>query len=111
YQGGNLLTFERLTGFSGEAVLYIGDHIYGDILKSKKSSLWRTCMVVQEIEDEITYTDNQRERIEKLAEVELARERLDDEVAHHKGQLNALDRKLERDGQSAEELAWLEEER
>ncbi|HEX8437346.1 HAD-IG family 5'-nucleotidase [Archangium sp.] len=111
YQGGNLAQFERHTGYAGEGVLYVGDHIYGDILKSKKSSLWRTCMIVQEIEDEITYTDNQRERIEKLAEVELARERLDDEVAHHKGQLNALDRKLERDGQSAEELAWLEEER
>jgi 5' nucleotidase family protein len=43
--------------------------------------------------------------------VELARERLDDEVAHHKLQLNALERKLEREGQSAEELAWMEEER
>jgi HAD superfamily 5'-nucleotidase-like hydrolase len=111
YQGGNLQQFEQHTGYAGEGILYVGDHIYGDILKSKKSSLWRTCMIVQEIEDEITYTDNQRERIEKLAEVELARERLDDEVAHHKGQLNALDRKLEREGQPAEEVAWLEEER
>ncbi len=101
YQGGNLQQFEQHTGYAGEGVLYVGDHIYGDILKSKKSSLWRTCMIVQEIEDEITYTDSQRKRIERLAEVELARERLDDEVAHHKGQLNALERKLEREGQSA----------
>lgn len=52
YQGGNLADFERLTGHTGESVLYVGDHIYGDILKSKKSSMWRTCMIVQEIEDE-----------------------------------------------------------
>ncbi|MGZ3459255.1 MAG: HAD-IG family 5'-nucleotidase [Archangium sp.] len=111
YQGGNLLQFEQLTGYAGERILYVGDHIYGDILKSKKSSLWRTCMIVQEIEDEITYTDGQRERIERLSEMELARERLDDEVAHHKGVLNALDRRLERGGLGAEELAKLEEER
>ena len=111
YQGGNLVQFEQQTGYAGECVLYVGDHIYGDILKSKKSSLWRTCMVVQEIEDEITYTDGQRERIERLAGVEVARERLDDAVAHHKGQLNALDRKLERGDLGAEELERLEEER
>jgi len=67
-------------------------------------------MIVQEIEDEITYTDGQRERIERLSEVELAREQLDDEVANHKSLLNVLDRKLER-GEVAEELARLEEER
>jgi HAD superfamily 5'-nucleotidase-like hydrolase len=111
YQGGNLLQFEKFTGYSGECILYVGDHIYGDILKSKKSSLWRTCMIVQEIEDEITYTDGQRERIEKLSEVELARERLDDAVAHHKGLLNALDRQLERGNEPKEETARLEEER
>ncbi len=111
YQGGNLLQFEQQTGYAGECVLYVGDHIYGDILKSKKTSLWRTCMVVQEIEDEITYTDGQRERIQRLSEVELARERLDDEVAHRKGQLNVLDRKLERGDLQDGAPERLEEER
>ncbi|WP_375773670.1 HAD-IG family 5'-nucleotidase [Archangium gephyra] len=111
YQGGNLLQFEQQTGYAGECVLYVGDHIYGDILKSKKTSLWRTCMVVQEIEDEITYTDGQRERIQRLSDVELARERLDDEVAHRKGQLNVLDRKLERGDLEAGVPERLEEER
>ncbi|WP_309893691.1 HAD-IG family 5'-nucleotidase [Archangium sp.] len=113
YQGGNLVQFEQFTGYAGEGILYVGDHIYGDILKSKKSSLWRTCMVVQEIEDEITYTDGQRERIDRLSEVELVRERLDDEVAHRKGLLNTLDRKLERgdEPESKDEVARLEEER
>ncbi len=30
---------------SGQDVLYVGDHIYGDIVKSKKSVGWRTMLV------------------------------------------------------------------
>jgi hypothetical protein len=97
YSGGNLARFEELTGYRGENILYVGDHIYGDILKSKKSSLWRTCMVVQEIEDEITYTDSRQEEIGTLSQIEVVRERLDDEVNHHKTLLNTLERRLERE--------------
>ncbi|HZH03672.1 MAG TPA: HAD-IG family 5'-nucleotidase, partial [Myxococcaceae bacterium] len=84
YQGGNLVAFERMAGFAGDTVLYVGDHIYGDILKSKKSSLWRTCMVVQEIEDEIAFTDSRKEEIDQLSNVELLRARIEDEVSHLK---------------------------
>ncbi len=96
YQGGNLDDFEKMTGFTGENVLYIGDHIYGDILKSKKSSLWRTCMIVQELEEEINYTDSRKEEISRLSEIELLRARLDDEVNHRRTQLNLLERRLEK---------------
>jgi len=97
YSGGNLVQFEEFTQYRGENVLYVGDHIYGDILKSKKSSLWRTCMIVQEIEDEITYTDSRREEISRLSEMEMTRARLDDEVNAVKTELNTLERRLERD--------------
>ncbi len=111
YSGGNLIQFEEFTAFRGESVLYVGDHIYGDILKSKKSSLWRTCMVVQEIEDEITYTDSRREAIARLSEVEVTRARLDDEVNVLKTALNALERRLDRDTLVGEERARCEDER
>jgi len=112
YQGGNLSAFERMSGFAGERVLYVGDHIYGDILKSKKTSLWRTCMIVQEIEDEITYTLSRQAEISRLSEVELLRARLDDEVNVRKAVLNGLDRKLEReDPADASERKHLEEDR
>jgi 5'-nucleotidase len=110
YQGGNLADFERMAGIGGELVLYVGDHIYGDIVKSKKTSLWRTCMIVQEIEDEIAYTDTRREEIARLSEVEVVLARLDDEVAVRKGALNAVERRLEREGDAAERPV-LEEER
>jgi hypothetical protein len=89
----------------------VGDHIYGDILKSKKSSLWRTCMIVQELEDEIAYTDSRREEIARLSEVEVVRARLDDEVNAIKTALNSLERRLERDTLSPEERTREEEER
>jgi 5'-nucleotidase len=111
YQGGNLATFEKLAGFSGESVLYVGDHIYGDILKSKKTSLWRTCMVVQEIEDEINYTDGRKEEISRLSEVELVRARLDDEVNHRKAHLNLIERRMEREALEGAARTAVEEER
>jgi len=111
YQGGNLVDFERMTGFSGEHVLYVGDHIYGDILKSKKTSLWRTCMVVQEIEDEINYTDGRKDEISRLSDVELVIARLDDEISQRKAVLNVLERKLEKNQLPPKESAAGEEER
>ncbi|MBS1152927.1 MAG: family hydrolase 5-nucleotidase, partial [Myxococcaceae bacterium] len=112
YQGGNLGQFEKLTGLAGEAVLYVGDHIYGDILKSKKTSMWRTAMVVQELEDEILYTEARQEEIDHLAELERLLPQVDDEVAAHKARLNALERKLERDPTlDATQRASMDEER
>lgn len=111
YQGGNLQAFERLTKHAGERVLYVGDHIYGDILKSKKTSLWRTCMVVQELEDELNYTFERSDEITRLSEVELLRARVDDEIGKHKALLNSVERKLERDGIEGAPKAALEEER
>jgi hypothetical protein len=38
---------------AGPQVLYVGDHIYGDILRSKKTLGWRTMLVVPELEAEL----------------------------------------------------------
>jgi 5'-nucleotidase len=111
YQGGNLADFEQMTGFTGDRVLYVGDHIYGDILRSKKLSLWRTCMIVQEIEDEINYTDSRQEEISRLSEIELLRARLDDELNQRKSQLNLLERRLDKNGVEPDQRAAVEEER
>ncbi len=100
-----------MTGFTGDRVLYVGDHIYGDILRSKKLSLWRTCMVVQEIEAEINYTDSRQEEISRLSEIELLRARLDDELNQRKSQLNLLERRLDKNGVEPDQRAAVEEER
>jgi len=111
YCGGNLADFERLAGMGGEKVLYVGDHIYGDILKSKKSSLWRTCMIIEELEDEIAYTDRCASDVTRLAALESLRARLDDEVNTRKLALNSLERRLERAGLDEETRRHVEEVR
>ena len=104
-------TFEKLLGIAGDRILYVGDHIYGDILRSKKSSLWRTCMVVQELEDELAWLERNHDALAELARLEELRVRVEDEIAVHRSGLNALDRRLERDAPDARERARLEAER
>ena len=53
YQGGNATTFTDHLTLNGDEILYIGDHIYGDILRLKKDCNWRTALVVDELGDEI----------------------------------------------------------
>lgn len=96
YEGGDLATFERLMGIGGDRVLYVGDHIYGDILRSKKSSLWRTCLVVQELEEELAWLDRNQDRLAELARLEELRVRMEDEISLHRSALNALDRRHDR---------------
>ncbi len=81
YQGGNLADFERMGGTGGERVLYVGDHIYGDVMRPKKASVWRTALVVQELEVEIEVTDRLAAQIQLLED--LSRQRDDCEVEIH----------------------------
>ena len=111
YEGGDLPTFERLVGIGGDRILYVGDHIYGDILRSKKSSLWRTCMVVEELERELAWLERNQDVLSEMARLEQVRVRVDDEVAMHRSALNVLDRALDRDPVTPDHRARLEEER
>src|SRR5262249_61461401 len=70
YECGNLYDLERMAGAGGDHVLYIGDHIYGDMLRSKKSSNWRTAMIIQELESEIQMRDRRRADEARAAELE-----------------------------------------
>jgi 5'-nucleotidase len=96
YLGGDLARVEELLGIGGEKVLYVGDHIYGDILRSRKSSLWRTCLVVEELERELVWLTGHREALAELTALERLRVRLEDAVAQHRTALNQTERRLER---------------
>jgi HAD superfamily 5'-nucleotidase-like hydrolase len=53
YQAGCADKFAKDLGIEGDDILYIGDHIYGDILRLKKDCNWRTALVVEELGQEI----------------------------------------------------------
>lgn len=90
--GGNVEKLEALLEVGGDSVLYFGDHTFGDIMKSKKYSLWRTAMVVEELAEELdaaAATRPQRSRLERLY---LQKSSLADQIAHRQEKLDALRR-------------------
>lgn len=95
YQGGNMRELERLTSVTGDQVLYVGDHIYGDVLKTKKSGLWRTCLVVSELEDEIALSERYGKRLEDQHSMEGRRRVLDEELLYSKSVLSSLERVID----------------
>lgn len=58
YQGGCATKFTEDLGINGDEILYIGDHIYGDIVRLKKDCNWRTALVVEELGQEIASQKN-----------------------------------------------------
>jgi HAD superfamily 5'-nucleotidase-like hydrolase len=58
YQGGNAQNLQKNAGLSGEQILYLGDHIYGDVLQIKKTCNWRTALVIDELITEIDALEN-----------------------------------------------------
>jgi len=53
YQGGCSKLLEESLEMHGEDILYVGDHIYGDIVRLKKDSKWRTALVIDELAQEV----------------------------------------------------------
>ena len=67
YQGGNAQILHKLLQLhSGDSLLYVGDHIYSDILRSKRTLGWRTCLIVPELATEIVTHKKSRPKREEL---------------------------------------------
>ena len=95
YEGGNLHDLERALGVTGDEVLYVGDHIYGDILRSKKESAWRTAMIIQELDGEVQAHDSCAEDFEAAVHLEDVRDRLEDELRFYHGRFKELSRRID----------------
>jgi HAD superfamily 5'-nucleotidase-like hydrolase len=95
YEGGNLADLERALGVAGDQVLYVGDHIYGDILRSKKESAWRTAMIIQELETEVIAHESCHEDFARTEQLEDARQRLEDELRFYQTRFKDLSRRIE----------------
>ncbi len=98
YAGGNLREFEERARARGADVLYIGDHIYGDMLRSRKSSAWRTAMVLQELEHEVEVHDRVTPDLLRLDDLERQLRHLDAEISDKQMVLRALQRREGSDG-------------
>lgn len=90
YEGGNLRDFETMTRAVGAGVLYVGDHIFGDILRSKKDSVWRTAMIIAELEAEVSAHRTCARQIQRQIELQEVRGRQEDELRFYQARLKEL---------------------
>jgi HAD superfamily 5'-nucleotidase-like hydrolase len=56
YLGGNAAHVERALGLTGDQLLYVGDHVFGDVHVTKSILRWRTALILRELEQEIRAT-------------------------------------------------------
>jgi HAD superfamily 5'-nucleotidase-like hydrolase len=104
YSGGNIKSFQDRARASGDRVLFVGDHIYGDMLRSRKSSNWRTAMILQELEHEVTVHDRLRAELARLDQLDAELIHLDSELNERQIAMRSLQKMEDHAGQ-AERLA------
>lgn len=90
YSQGNYLTFEDLIQAKGNEILYVGDHIFGDVMRSDKDSNWRTVLVVEELETELRRTEELREKHLRLRRLANRFDKLHYEMHVYSSQLDTL---------------------
>ncbi|KRX59403.1 Cytosolic purine 5'-nucleotidase, partial [Trichinella sp. T9] len=71
YAGGSSEVFSKLVGARGREVLYLGDHIFGDVLRSKKGRGWRTFLVVPELVQELHVWTERRGLFTRLQNLDI----------------------------------------
>ncbi|HBQ14520.1 MAG: HAD-IG family 5'-nucleotidase [Sandaracinaceae bacterium] len=95
YQGGCLAELRRLFEASGDRVLYVGDHIYGDVLRAKKDSAWRTAMIIQEMARELEVQDEIAPLLDRMDELEAVRDLLHEELRSRQVSVRRISRALD----------------
>ncbi|GLD55250.1 cytosolic purine 5'-nucleotidase-like protein [Lates japonicus] len=71
YSGGSSDIICDLLGVKGKDILYVGDHIFGDILKSKKRQGWKTFLVVPELTKELNVWEEKKNLFEELKRLDI----------------------------------------
>jgi len=77
FQGGN---WKHLTAMleieAGEEILYVGDHLYSDVLRSKRTLGWRSVFIMPELPEEMETFIKQKPLQMKIDEIRKLRDEL-----------------------------------
>lgn len=79
YFGGSALEVEKSLKLSGDEILYVGDHMFGDVHVTKNVLRWRTALILRELEEEVRAIAAFRATEERLAAKMEQKERLEAE--------------------------------
>jgi HAD superfamily 5'-nucleotidase-like hydrolase len=90
YMGGSAAQVEKDLGISGDEILYVGDHMFGDVHVSKSTLRWRTALILRELEAEVealeAFAGDERLIAEKMGE----KERLEAEYSQARLELQRI---------------------
>lgn len=105
YLGGCAHQVERDLRIAGDQILYVGDHMFGDVHVSKRLLRWRTGLVLRELEDEVAALESFQEQQRRLAVRMEEKERLEAQLSTARMELQRLKGKYgPRPERSAREL-------
>lgn len=101
FTGGNAGWLEGQLGAYGEEILYIGDHIYGDILRSKKNVSWHTLLLIPELSGTLQRLEGLADDLQMYLRTETQRRRnemrtslLEDKLRRHQDLRHTLATRL-----------------
>ncbi|MBF0443811.1 MAG: HAD-IG family 5'-nucleotidase [Oligoflexales bacterium] len=80
YFGGNAKLFQELTKQKGDEILYAGDHMLGDIIRSKELFNWRTLLIIEELKTELPRIESLKDNLEKVNSLINQRELADEQA-------------------------------
>lgn len=83
YHGGHATQFTEDLKLQEDEILYIGDHIYGDILRLKKDCNWRTALVLEELGEEVASQHSAKPIEDEIAEKMNVKRALEKESVHY----------------------------
>ena len=87
YWGGDATTVEQTLNVAGDQILYVGDHIYGDVNVSKQLLRWRTALILRELEGDLAALEVFASNEEKLADLMGQKEHLEYQISQLRLQL------------------------
>lgn len=102
YQGGCAGKLQKDLDLEGDEILYLGDHIYGDVVTIKKTFNWRTALVLEPLIEEIDALEKSQDIQKSIDNLMIEKEQLETEI-------NALDLSKHEEGKKIpkEELSAL----
>ena len=83
-RGGAIPDLEKRLEVAGPQVLYVGDHIYSDLISSKRHTYWRTMLVLPELEEELLVQSALPGTVSQLKQTDDRRTTTEREVTHWK---------------------------
>jgi len=77
FQGGNWQHLAAMLEIqAGEEILYVGDHLYSDVLRSKRTLGWRSVFIIPELPEEMDTFSKQKPIHQKITELRKLRDEI-----------------------------------